>query len=223
MKAILVENRWFYLGFLILLFIGLVVFFNQEKGDLVLYFARWRDPFVDSIFTFTTKIGEAYIYVISILLLLFVRYRYSLLVPFVGFFVLIVSLSLKALFATPRPRTYFYKLFDSNEITGVADLYLNVGYNSFPSGHSMSGFAIFTFLALSLRAKSLGPILLLIASLVAFSRVVITQHFLEDILAGSAIGLIIGTLIYWVQSSKLQEPHLWFNKNLLDRKDKTIV
>lgn len=61
---------------------------------------------------------------------------------------------------------------------------------SFPSGHSLTAFAV---------ATSLGqfypfalPSLLLCAASVAISRVVLGLHFLTDVLAGSLIGALVG-------------------------------
>ncbi len=211
MKSIIKENSWFYIGFAVLLTIGLVILANQNKGDLILYFAYMRHPMIDSFFSVCTKIGEEYIYVAAVLLLIFAKYRYSLIIPIIGVLVLGVSLSLKSFFGTPRPRTFFYKLFDAKEIVTVPGVDLHVGYNSFPSGHSMSAFAIFTFIALCVNRKSWSLFFLGMAALVAFSRIVITQHFLEDVLAGSTIGLLLGTLVYWGQTKVFQGPDYWFN------------
>lgn len=63
---------------------------------------------------------------------------------------------------------------------------------SFPSGHSANAFA--TAIVLNGFA-SLGNIPILIAVIVAFSRVYLGQHFVSDVLAGSTIGIVIATLI----------------------------
>jgi undecaprenyl-diphosphatase len=61
---------------------------------------------------------------------------------------------------------------------------------SFPSGHSLTAFAV---------ATSLGqfypyalPTLLLCAASIAISRVVLGMHFLSDVIAGSLIGALVG-------------------------------
>ena len=65
---------------------------------------------------------------------------------------------------------------------------------SFPSGHSLNAFAIGSVLALAF--PPLAPPLLLVAASVAASRVVLGRHFLSDVLAGSALGALIGGLVF---------------------------
>lgn len=61
---------------------------------------------------------------------------------------------------------------------------------SFPSGHSITAFAI----AVSVGAfyPQLQISLYFLATSIAVSRVVLGMHFLSDILAGSAIGALLG-------------------------------
>lgn len=222
MKNIRSENTPYLIGFTLLFLLGCARRSFQEKGELVLYFAKWRQPEVDYFFTFCTRMGEEWIYVTAVLVLLFVKFRYALLVPVLACLVLIVSTSLKRLFATPRPRTFFYQLFENNQIVPAESVELYVGYTSFPSGHSMSGFAIFTFVALCIKNRYAKIALLVFASLVAFSRVVITQHFLEDILAGSLGGLLLAFALYYAQEGRFEGARYWFNGSLRSSKEEVV-
>jgi undecaprenyl-diphosphatase len=62
---------------------------------------------------------------------------------------------------------------------------------SFPSGHALNAFAIGSVIALAFPLLA-APVLLIAAS-VAASRVVLGLHWLSDVLAGSLLGLLIGT------------------------------
>lgn len=64
---------------------------------------------------------------------------------------------------------------------------------SFPSGHTITAFAI--TLALSGFYPIMLPGLLFCAASVAASRILLGMHFLSDVLAGAAIGSGIGFLI----------------------------
>lgn len=63
---------------------------------------------------------------------------------------------------------------------------------SFPSGHTITAFAM----ALSVGAfyPALSPILLFIAISIGISRIVLGMHFLSDVVAGAAIGSLLGYL-----------------------------
>jgi undecaprenyl-diphosphatase len=65
---------------------------------------------------------------------------------------------------------------------------------SFPSGHSTTAFA----LALSLGSfyPEIMPLLLLLAANVAISRIVVGMHFVSDVLAGSAMGALLGYVAF---------------------------
>jgi undecaprenyl-diphosphatase len=69
---------------------------------------------------------------------------------------------------------------------------------SFPSGHSMTAFAV--TVPLSLFYPSLEPGLLFCAFSVAASRVLLGMHFLSDVLVGSALGATIGYAVYSIVS-----------------------
>jgi undecaprenyl-diphosphatase len=65
---------------------------------------------------------------------------------------------------------------------------------SFPSGHALNAFAIGTVVALAFPVVAV-PVLIVAAS-VAASRVVLGLHWLSDVLAGAAVGLLIGALVW---------------------------
>jgi membrane-associated phospholipid phosphatase len=65
--------------------------------------------------------------------------------------------------------------------------------NSFPSGHSQAGFAAMTALMVIFPRYDL--LWLLIATLVALSRVVTTVHYLSDAVAGSFLAIVVTVLL----------------------------
>jgi undecaprenyl-diphosphatase len=65
---------------------------------------------------------------------------------------------------------------------------------SFPSGHSLTAFAVATSLALFYPQMDVA--LMFCASSVAVSRIVLGMHFLSDVLAGSALGVVLGYLAF---------------------------
>jgi undecaprenyl-diphosphatase len=65
---------------------------------------------------------------------------------------------------------------------------------SFPSGHAMNAFALATVLGLAIPWAA--SLLVLVAASVAVSRVVLGLHFLSDVVAGSALGVLVGAASY---------------------------
>jgi undecaprenyl-diphosphatase len=61
---------------------------------------------------------------------------------------------------------------------------------SFPSGHSITAFAV--AMSIGLFYPQLQGCLLAVAFLIAGSRIILGMHFFSDVLAGSAIGVILG-------------------------------
>ncbi len=101
-------------------------------------------------------------------------------------------LSLKFLFGRKRPH-----IDPAYESLHFEPFNLHWNWHSFPSGHSQVIFVVATLLGL-LIPKAKWP-LLIFALAIALTRVVTQQHFLSDVLVGSALGYL-GTK--WV--------HAWF-------------
>ena len=64
---------------------------------------------------------------------------------------------------------------------------------SFPSGHAATSFAAATILTFAF--PRLGPLLFVLASAVAFSRVYVGVHYPLDILAGAVLGVLVGLAV----------------------------
>ena len=70
---------------------------------------------------------------------------------------------------------------------------------SFPSGHAITAFAV--AVSIGLFYPQLQGCLLVAAFLIASSRIILGMHFLSDVLAGSAIGVLLGISTFHVFSS----------------------
>jgi membrane-associated phospholipid phosphatase len=92
---------------------------------------------------------------------------------------------LKHLFGRARPWAA-----DAGKLIGPT---LAGGFNSFPSGHSISAFAVGAVLGHAF--PSCRTLFFVLAAVVALSRVLVGAHFLSDVIAGSFLGLTVGTLV----------------------------
>ena len=70
-------------------------------------------------------------------------------------------------------------------------MYRRTDPHSFPSGHAARA-ALFTVLALGLAPPWLGWLLLFWAPWVILARVAMGVHYLSDVLAGAALGVLLG-------------------------------
>lgn len=67
---------------------------------------------------------------------------------------------------------------------------------SFPSGHSITAFAV--ALSIGLFYPDLTAYLLTVAFLIASSRIILGMHFLSDVIVGSAIGVALGITTFHI-------------------------
>ena len=196
------ENKFYGIGFIVWLLLGALVIIATQKGDVILFFNDHRSYYGDLFFRYATMVGEEIAYVIILLFLFFYRRKAVWLIPITGGIVMLVSKGLKELFQQNRPVAWF-KQQDLYEILNTIEGEpLFSGASSFPSGHTMSAFALFGLLAVLLNKKWLGLPILLIATIVGISRVYLIHHFFIDIYAGSIIGTLLALAIYIFWSKK---------------------
>ena len=147
-------------------------------------------PFLDKIMVFITRLGDAGIIwiVLSIVLLLIPKTRKSgaVMVAALVVDVLLCNIVLKNLVARTRP-------YAVN--TGVHLLVAKLHDYSFPSGHTAASFASVTALYLA-GEKKLWKFALVLACLIAISRLYLYVHYPTDVLGGILFGVISGYLGY---------------------------
>ena len=217
-KQLIKDNKlFFFLSLLFLLIAGGILLFIKQ-GDAIFFFSNRRSTFGDLFFTYGTRLGEEVVYLVVLLILLMVRFRYAIIIPILGFSVSVISYLTKTYFGHDRPSLYFRKLGMLDEINLVEGIVLNGGTTSFPSGHTMSAFALYAFFAFCLPHKKwLAALLFLIALVVGISRIYLVQHFLQDVYLGAILGLLVGMSWYWVQSRFSDRPDHWVNRKIRKR------
>jgi undecaprenyl-diphosphatase len=67
---------------------------------------------------------------------------------------------------------------------------------SFPSDHATGGFAL--AFAIWLYDRTIGTVLLILATTLSFARVYVGTHYPGDVVAGAAIGMAVAGLLYAV-------------------------
>lgn len=202
MKDIISEfwngNRRFLQAFLIIWGCLLAFDLVYPKEDVHMMLNAWHSPFLDFLFKYVTKLGEGFPVYLGLVVLIWSR-RNGLFILLSQGLTFIFTQILKYLFSHPRPATYFEQIGRELPQT-VEGVGLRRAMNSFPSGHTSAAFALFTCLIL-ITPKSWRWLWLILAWLAAYSRIYLSQHFLEDILLGSVIGVASTCAMYMIMES----------------------
>ncbi|MEM9850102.1 MAG: phosphatase PAP2 family protein, partial [Bacteroidota bacterium] len=149
MLQIIKTQTAFLVPCLVFLLLGAVLLLNIEKGDFIFFFNERRSLAGDLFFAWGTKLGEFVPYILGLLLLIYwKRYAYAIAIPVLAITVSIVSYLSKSFFAHYRPYTIFKQEGILDQIQFIEGISINKAASSFPSGHTMSAFAIYCFLSL---------------------------------------------------------------------------
>jgi membrane-associated phospholipid phosphatase len=212
-KGIFEGRTTFFVLYTIILLVGIVALNIVEHGEETLFFSRNHSEFLDTFFTFGTRMGEPYAYAFFGVCLIFVRYGYALLLPLIGITVTVVSEVLKKTFPELRPYNFFNDMGRISELNFVKGIRIFQDFTAFPSGHTMSGFAIYGFLALVFGKKPFYQVFFLLCAFwVGFSRMYLLQHFLNDVLAGSLVGIYLAMLFYYLHLKYSKNDSFWAKK-----------
>lgn len=145
-----------------------------------------RTPIGDAVMCFITRLGDVGMIwiVLAVILLAIPKTRKTGVVVAAALCIDLILCNgiLKNLFARTRP-------YDVN--TGVKLLITKPADFSFPSGHTAASFATVAALYFSGARRLWKPVLIL-ACLIAFSRLYLYVHYPTDVLGGIVIGIAAG-------------------------------
>lgn len=172
-----------------------------------------HSPFVDRFFSGLTQLGEGVLLVPVFLSLLFFHRIYLALALAVNAGVqgVVVTLLKRVLFSSAKRPMAFLDADDVHYVPGVEVHMLH----SFPSGHTVTIFSLCVFLALCMRHKYFTVLLVVVALLVAVSRVYLLQHFVTDVACGAIIGTLTAAGSFHIFEN-LDKPQ-WMRGRLKDK------
>ena len=171
-----------------IIFLYPVLFF--PKGELELLINQFHNPSLDIFFKYITNLGDGSLFAVLLIGLLFHNYYSSMLTALTIIFqAILVSIFKRGIYkGLERPLAFFNEDVSLNFVEGV-DVH---SFNTFPSGHTATAFAIFALLFIVIKNKSVivSTILFMIAFLVGLSRIYLLQHFVVDAYFGAIFGIL---------------------------------
>ena len=192
-KDVLQKIRPFFILYLILLAACLVIKLLYTKDEIYFAVNSRYSNFLDAIEPYITDLGDGWTIVITAAIVALFNYRIAFLL--VTTF-LLTSLGVqiaKFIIDAPRPKLYFAPQL--NRIHFVKGIEI-LSHHSFPSGHTLTAFATGTLLTYLAKNKNWAYLLILYGVMVGFSRIYLSEHFFEDVVAGSAMGIVLA--IWWI-------------------------
>lgn len=202
----------FVAGLSVYTIVGSTIFFIYGKEGAHEFLNAYHTPYLDTAFKYITHIGHGAVPLVLFHLLLLVRYSWALGLGVSSLIMGVIVQTLKrSVFAGDHRPAMFFPDGGLPLIDGV-DLML---HHSFPSGHSATAFCVCLMLAFFAKQKWVSISLAITALLAAFSRVYISQHFIQDTIVGAWIGLTLALLGYvFIVYQAEENPNSKLNKRL---------
>ncbi len=190
--------------YILFLIAGAALLYNFKQPTLELTINSWNNIYLDYFFKYITHLGDGLSFVSAVLVIGIFDWKKGVIVALIGVTqgILVQGLKNYAFPDAPRPMHFFQHntpALPPHLVDGV-DIH---SFNSFPSGHTATIFAITLSLVFVFTAnKPLFSLLLfLVAFVVGYSRIYLMQHFFVDVYMGAIIGVFI-TIVGWNLASK---------------------
>jgi membrane-associated phospholipid phosphatase len=171
-----------------------VLLLFTTKSSLHLSINRFHTSYFDWFFAHATHIGDGLFVVVAAVLFALFSFRKAIII-LVAYLSsgLLVQIMKRLIFPdAQRPAAYF-----SEDVLRVIEGVNMLHYKAFPSGHATTAVAFGFCLVFITKNQTAKVLFLLFSLIIAFSRVYISQHFMEDIYVGSIIGFVCSLITYF--------------------------
>jgi len=170
-----------------------VIPFNQ---DFITFLSEQRHEYLTSLFRFFSELGnvEGYLVIIALLFTV-VNKRLGIYASIVSLCTIVLNHLLKISIKNPRP---FVVSNEYAEAWGVSEhraVELITEFST-PSGHAMTAAAFFGFLFLRINNKLVRLACVITILGIAAARPYLGVHFVEDVIFGCLLGLIITSVAH---------------------------
>lgn len=184
------------------------------------WFETLHNPITNPIFYVITTLGNAgWFWIVLAVLMLTVlpkKYKKAGLTMAIALILSLIFCNgiMKHLWARPRAFWVVGQNFVvGNEFENLYGIFNSIHDYSFPSGHSSASFA--AAVSIFMWRKKEGSAALVLAALIAFSRLYFTVHYPTDVLVGTITGALYGVAAYFIVKAlinKVPKLNTIFNK-----------
>ena len=211
-KDVLQRIKPFFIFYLILLCCCLVIKLVFTKDEIYFAVNSRHNDFLDGIEPYITDLGNGWTIVVLAALLTLYNYRIAFLMVTTFLVTSLAVQIVKFFFDAPRPKLYFKDELGKLYFVKGVDI---LSHDSFPSGHTLTAFATGVLITYLVKNKSWGILLVFYGVMVGFSRMYLSEHFFEDVIGGSVLGVFLAIFwISWIDSKAFLHSAKW-NKGLL--------
>ena len=185
------KKRW--VAAYIFVFCSIMTVVSYLYWDITLTkYCQALSPAIKNIADIITRLGISIWYIVtSVILFLFFRYIYKNILNVSRSLFVFLSLSLTGIFidilkwigGRYRPIELF-----NHGCSGFTYFKTSYELTSFPSGHAQTAFTLAT--ALTILFPRWGIPLFVFAGTVSISRIILTSHYLSDVIAGAGVGIL---------------------------------
>ncbi|HZY36362.1 MAG TPA: phosphatase PAP2 family protein [Mucilaginibacter sp.] len=211
-KDVLQRIRPFFILYLILLGGCLLIKILYTKDEIYFAVNTRYDDFLDTVEPYITDLGDGWTIVILAVIAALFNYRVAFLL--VTTF-LITSLGVqiaKFIIDAPRPSLYYKSQFSKLHFAKGVEI---LSHHSFPSGHTLTAFATGVLLTYLIKNKNWAFLWMFYGLMVGFSRMYLSEHFFEDVVAGSIMGVVLAVIWIWFIENKKFIHSAGWNRGLL--------
>ncbi|MDQ3110250.1 MAG: phosphatase PAP2 family protein [Bacteroidota bacterium] len=206
LKSVLRHSLFFIVPYAVFVICAETILALNSKDVIHLSINHHYSAFADFIMPYVTLAADGITVAVLVLLLIAWNRKYGF---WTGIAVLLSSTITQILKNTvysgePRPKLFFTGNSSLHFVPGVE----NYLYDSFPSGHTTAAFAFYFCLVFVVKNNYLKTFLFLFALLIGYSRIYLSQHFLNDVFFGSLIGTLttLAVMTYAVHKNWLYLP-----------------
>ncbi len=182
--------------------VSLFCVFRFPKIELHLALNSFHSKITDVFFSGFTALGNSLVFILLLVFIYFRKREIFVYVLVYGLILLLTIYFLKRFFDFPRPKAIF-------DMQSYGYLYVegtrNLLKHSFPSGHTAVAFAVAFVSAYIYPGKAVQLVAFLYSLLVGYSRIYLSQHFLEDVLTGSFVAIVLGMIIFAFENKNVSQ------------------